>query len=554
MYGGGFMSRKSKSKSKSKSTFNLCNIKNFIYPTGEGDIDITPLFVFMAGSLYRNNALEFKSNLYRMNCIQKKLSKEVIQKYIHEYIQHNCQQFNRQESPTIVLKNDKWLNTLYDNVLCTFQKTIHIADSLVFLNVNYDFSDKILDFINFSFLLELYKEYIRDNNDIELIRHINAFVARHSLLAYDDNAKSAIIVQEGGRFLEYIFQILKFLTTPQPNRGLLEEQAFFKQMMREFPDIIKYLYVNFGLEELKNHANDLYDNKDFSVSFKEKADKYYPEGSYIPLLAISELGRRYLWCTFQQFLKESWYDAQIQYHFQHKDSEIQTLKDQSESLSRENKNLTRACNKHLAQIDELVAKLDACEGSKQQSIDKIKNEANINQEELEELRAENFVLKDKLAKHANRIKTLEERTEIQYQILNRIPDLDNYIANEEELDATIEEELNPVLNQNDKPSIEEMKEKVKEKRLFFIHGIQGYDKNLNNIFDKYSHICINDKQANFVVPQEIDGIVILVKTTPHAHVDRATKMKPDNVPIIPSTNKNIDLVIEDIYNFYQQGR
>lgn len=136
-------------------------------------------------------------------------------------------------------------------------------------------------------------------------------------------------------------------------------------------------------------------------------------------------------------------------------------------------------------------------------------------------------LKNKLAKLSNRLDRLTEKVKTQHKIFNRIPNPSEFLNSDLELDAVTEEEQE--YQEDEKPSVEEMKKAIRDKRLFFVHGIQRYEKHLEEIFDRYEHVCVNDKIANFTIPQDIDGVVILVKTIPHTHLERALKMKGENV-------------------------
>lgn len=526
------------------------NIKNFKYKIENDEtIDITPIFVFIAGLLYNRDESRFDSDMYKISCLQRDLAKETVGKHFFEFIKKDERKYSYNSDPEALFYNDEKTNTLYKNICITFFKTIQIVDQLVFLNINYDFSDKIFDFLHFAILFELYKLYLSEKDyDKELISYVNTFFIKNSIMAYTKNIKDSVIVKEGANFIDYILEIITFLVSSKNLKLKLEDQIFFKQFIKDFPEIVAFLSVDYGEKEIGKHFDKVYDEKSFLTYYKEKAKPYYKEIEYIPLIAISGLSKKIALFTFESLLRDVWLDVQIKYHIMVKNDKIKELEDIVDKTQRENKNLKRNYAKKEEENERLAKQISNSEKDKNIAIQKVKDEFSSAMEELKALRADNFSLKSKLAKQANRIKNLSDKINLQYQIINRIPNIHDYINSESELNAVTEEEL--MQECDDEITIEEMKEAIKDKRLFFIHGIQGYEKNLEAIFKRYEHVCVNDKVANFCIPQDIDGVVALVKTTPHAHIERAIRMKQESVPFIPSTNKNIDLVVEDIYNFY----
>lgn len=539
--------------SNSSKNSRPSTIRKFKYKTENDEIDITPLFVFIAGLLYDKNDSDYDDEMYKIVSLQRDLMKETIGKHFLSFIEKDEKKYSWQSDPEALFYDDEKITTLYENSCTTLFKTIHLVDHLVFLNLNYDFSDKINDFMQFSFLFELYKLCLQEKEyNRDLISYVNMFFIKNSILSFTKSVKDVIIVKEGATVLDYIAKMIVSLASPQNSHLKFEEQTCFTDFIKEFPEIATYLSINYSEKDMEKHFETVYNEKSFAVYYEEKAKPYYNEYQFLPLITVSGLTRKFSLYAFESLLRDTWFHSQIQYHTATKNNKIKSLDEEINNIKRENKNLTRNFAKKTEENERLAQRIKTNEEDKNAAIQKVKDESVKVKEELNTQKSENSSLKNKLAKQLSRIESLSEKINTQLKILNKIPNIQDFIDTESELSAATVEEL---LNQPEevKPTLEEMIEVIRGKRLFFIHGIQGYEKNLEEVFDRYEHVCINDKVANFHIPQGIDGVVVLVKTTPHAHLDRAIKMKQDWIPMIPSTNKNIDLVIEDIYNFYNKN-
>lgn len=536
-------------KAQNLKTFK-CKIEN------EKNLDIAPLFVSMIGILYGDNEKKYDNELYNVVSMQRDLAYETIGKYFLGFIEKDSRKFNYQSDPEVLFFSDGKLLNLYKNICKTFFNTINILDELVFLNLNYDFSDKVFDFLQLSILFELYKLYLADREkeyDKGLMNRINWFIVKNSIMAYTKDIQERIFVKDGAIFFDYVSQTIKFLVNPESSGLNLEEQSFFKSFLTEFPTMVSFLPAEYDDDKQAEHFDTIYNGKNFSDYYEEKAKPYYKEVQYIPLIAMSGLNRKLVLHEVENLYKNTWCHSHIKHHMEASGEKICELNKTIDKIQRENKNLNRNYYKKEEENEALIKQVANNEKAKLEAVQKIKNELCTAQEELKTLKTENFCIKDKLAKQSNRIESLSEKINIQNRIINRVPNIHDFIDSENELDAVTESPLTQQ-QESKKPTLKEMKAAIRDKRLFFIHGIQGYEKNLEEVFNRYDHVCVNDKVANFTMPNEIDGVVALVKTTPHAHIDRATRMKKESVPFIPSTNKNIDLVIEDIYNFYYKDK
>lgn len=529
------------------------SIQKFTYEIENDEIDITPLLVFFAGALYSKDESRFDDDLYKIQSLQRDLAKDSIGRYFLEYIKKNERKYSYNIGPDNLFYNDEKLTSLYRNICITFFKAVQISDHLVFFNINYDFSEKVFDFLNFSFLLELYKLCLSEKeHDPKILSCVNMFFVKNSIIAFTDNVKQSVIVSEASNFLDYINQMIFYLVSPKNPKSELVQQPFFKKLVDEYPEVIHFLSVNYGEKELGEHYDKVYGDNDFLPYYKEKAKQYYEDVEFIPLISMAGLSKRIALYVFENLIRDVWFNAQIKYHMAAKNNKITELEGTIEILKRENRNLNRNYKRKTEEVEKLEKQVSDNEKDKELAVQKVQEELREVTDNIKTLQDENTCLKNKVEKQSVRIKNLSEKIELQCKILNRIPNIHEYVNSEPEIDALAE---NPcvtttISNDENDVSLEKMKEAIRDKRLFFIHGIRGYEKNLETVFKRFEHVYVNEKVANFVVPQDIDGVVALVKTTPHAHIDRAMSMKQESVPFIPSTNKNIDLVIEDIYNFY----
>ena len=100
-------------------------IKKFTHESENDKIDITPLFVFMAGLLYNKDNPSSSKEEYQIVRLQRKLMRETIGKHILNLIEKDERKYCWQVEPENLLFADDKIMQLYENSCTTlFKKPI----------------------------------------------------------------------------------------------------------------------------------------------------------------------------------------------------------------------------------------------------------------------------------------------------------------------------------------------------------------------------------------------------------------------------------------------
>ncbi len=172
--------------------------------------------------------------------------------------------------------------------------------------------------------------------------------------------------------------------------------------------------------------------------------------------------------------------------------------------------------------------------------------------ELHELKKANAVLLRKLLSSEARIKTLEGRGSSRVKVETEVANLSAEVANLNAIIAAYE--ASPT--EDNAPSLDTVVSFLQTKRLMFVGGPIGFDCRLSTVLPvhAFTYIDVAERNSNFVVPENLDAVIINVRKSKHAHLLRASKFaKQYGIPVIDSGVSNIDILFRVIYNALQEN-
>lgn len=533
---------KTKGNTKDYNIYMFNELNRLSYE--EKEYNLLPLISGALGCLYYRNSLHSSFREFTKKFLEKIYYKEIKSHFAYK----NIRNINENDLYTYFNETPKF-DKFYSDYSTNFKRTLYFFDSIQLLSVVSMPSNRIGCVSQIQCLLDSVCLYFDKSNQNEID---NSFVIKNAYIpviygfinSYNNETKKEIITESGKDFFEFVFSLITFMSKVE--HGNVCEQEFFIEFFNKYKNILnEYFLVDETYSYFTQKRKEIISEIPFKY-FKANDPFYTEENPYFPIFYINDgfidISMEYLFFI----LYEIWIGVCIDINKTQTEEREQMLNKKNNELKVELKNSRKEVLALISEKKETPIKIESLE----KKVFGLRNEIDINKnhykEEIKSYEEDYKTLNNKYEKLKNRNIVLEEKIK---ELNSLLMEAKQYIPNINEENESLVEAIE-ISNQEQELPIEFIIDKIKNHRFLFLHGIQGYEKHLNKYFNKVHEVNINEKvAANFIIPQDIDAVIALTKTVPHSHIEHANKYKAEGIPTILTSNKNIELVLRDIYKF-----